>query len=251
MNYSKLLLFIVCLLFSGNLFSQNKDDVTLTKEEENKLAIIAWDGVKFGITKQATLNTKAFQGGKIEKSNESKFPVDKIEMSEKKTSEYRKIMDLDTRVNFTAYFGGAKSDELYKIEITLNASMGVEGYHSLKKDFKKIIEMLQDTYGKKASITISENDQNSILQSARSGGSVYKYIGSFKCGDYYGSNYVKTISIKFDTYDYTIINHKDLLLIVSIENEKYPMTKWKPSYDKVQAEMKRKETNKQKQKNLF
>jgi hypothetical protein len=251
MKHSKLLLFTVCLLFSGNIFSQNNDDVTLTKEEENKQAIIAWDGVKFGITKQAALNTIAFQGGKTEKSSESKFPIDKIKMSDKKSSEYRKIMDLDNRPEFTAYFGGAKSDELFAIDITLSASMSVDGYHSLKKDANKIIHMLQNTYGKKVKLSISENDQNSILQSARLGTTVYKYIGAFECGNYYESNYVKKISMRFDTYNYYNSNYKNLLLIVTIENEKYPTTKWKPSYDKAKAEIQRKEANKQKQKNLF
>lgn len=225
------------------------------QEKENQEAIIAWDDVKFGITKQQALRTQAFRNGKISKGTPSgsRPRIDEISMDFKKESYYADIMGFDyPHPSFTAFFGGKNSDELMKIEIKMSGLFKDNHFSSLRKAALIISRILEEKYDIKKFYSLSSSQELEIIEEINKDGFVYNIIGTAYCGSKDGENGRKTIQMTYETS--SLVGYKQLLLILTIENNKYPTTKWevpKEEQAKIEAEKLKKEQQKERQKSLF
>lgn len=223
------------------------------REQENQEAINAWDDVKFGITKQQALKTKAFKNGKISKGSQSGTSprIDEISMTYEREAYYRDIMGLEYNTpTITAYFGGKNADELFKIELKWSGLFKESHYESLRRSELRVRKILEEKYNKKFTVYPSYRESEVIKELNSSDGFVYDNIGYMYCGD--GENGRKKIEMKYETS--LLVGYKQLLLTVTIDNNKYPTTKWEvpqSEKDKIEAEKRKKEEQREKQKTLF
>ena len=121
---------------------QRKDSIAnaerIRDAKEDSLAIYAWGDVRFGMSKEEALKTKAFSGAE-QKALQLRFDYDK-------RNAFSRGFGLKNTPEVYLDFGGADNNEV--VAVTIEISADYENYNQLIHDMQALFDEFFNKYGK-------------------------------------------------------------------------------------------------------